>query len=206
MKIYLVRHGQSILNAQNVHQAKHIKLSSLGIEQAGLLANRLKGVRIDEIISSPYKRTKQTAEVIAERLNKPIIFSEVFKEFKKPTEIEGKHVSDPYASDIIKQIFQNWHDPNFRYSDEETFFDFRMRSINALEYLEKLNAKNVLVVTHGFVIIMLVSIMLFGREVKSSNFNSFRHIFRIDNTGVTICEYLNNEWRLISWNNFSHLE
>jgi len=206
MKIYLVRHGQSILNAQNVHQGKHIKLSTLGREQVKLLANRLKNVEIDEIIASPYERTKQTAEIIAKKLGEPIIFSEVFKELKRPTEIEGKHVDDPYAKEIKAQIFQNWHNSDYRYSDEETYYDFRSRTIKALEHLESLNKKNVLIVTHGETIRMFVAIMLLGKEIKADDFKSFRSVLKINNTGVTICDYIDNKWRLISWNNFSHLE
>jgi len=206
MKIYFVRHGQSILNAQNIYQAKHIKLSSLGIEQTKLLANRLKNVEIDKIIASPYERTKQTAEIIAEKLDKPVVFSEVFKELKRPTEIEGKHVDDPYAKEVKAQIFQNLHNSDYHYSDEETYYDFRSRAIKALEYLEHLNRKNVLVVTHGVIIRMLVAIMFLGKEIKADDFKSFRSVLKTNNTGVTICDYIDSKWRLISWNNFSHLE
>ncbi len=72
MNIYLVRHGESELNKVSVHQTEDTPLSPEGIKQANKLAERIKKLKIDFIYSSPYKRAKQTAEIISKKLKKPI--------------------------------------------------------------------------------------------------------------------------------------
>ena len=47
-------------------------LSPDGLEQAEQLAERIKAIPIDLIFASPYLRTVQTSQIIAERVNKPI--------------------------------------------------------------------------------------------------------------------------------------
>lgn len=51
-----------------------INLNDTGIAQATKLAEKLKKVSIDLIICSPLPRTKQTAEIIANGRDIPIIF------------------------------------------------------------------------------------------------------------------------------------
>ena len=68
-KIILVRHGESIANAEGVSQGNKDEwidthLSKKGKEQADKVAQRLKNEKIDIIYSSDLKRAKETAEAI----------------------------------------------------------------------------------------------------------------------------------------------
>ena len=68
--IYFVRHGETELNAKNIKQGSEGSLSELGRAQALTTAKRFpkhKG-HPQIIISSPYERTKETAEIIAKEL------------------------------------------------------------------------------------------------------------------------------------------
>src|SRR3989344_6948177 len=87
--IYLVRHGETVLNAQNIRQGPEGSLTEKGRAQALATAKRFpknKG-RPQVIISSPYQRTKETAEIIAKELGMPIEYSDLLVERRNPSEI-----------------------------------------------------------------------------------------------------------------------
>ena len=61
MRLYFVRHAQSVGNADGYFSTvNHDQLSPLGLEQAEALAVRLEGLAFDEIYVSPTQRTLQT--------------------------------------------------------------------------------------------------------------------------------------------------
>lgn len=85
MNIYLVRHGQSTANVdKHVHEtvADHaIPLSELGVEQARqageFLKERLQSLTAMDLVRmwvSPYQRTRETANVISQRLTGNVTF------------------------------------------------------------------------------------------------------------------------------------
>lgn len=65
MRLLLVRHGETALNAARILQPPDTPLSARGLEQARALAHRLAGEPIAEIWSSDLPRAWQTAEAIA---------------------------------------------------------------------------------------------------------------------------------------------
>jgi broad specificity phosphatase PhoE len=65
--IYIVRH------AEKVSEADTTSLSPVGFERAEDLANTLINADIDSILTTPYRRTRQTAEPLARQLNLPIV-------------------------------------------------------------------------------------------------------------------------------------
>lgn len=66
-RIYLIRHAQSVANAERKYQGRtyDTDLSELGKKQAEVLAQNLAHVKIDKLVASPLKRTMQTANEIA---------------------------------------------------------------------------------------------------------------------------------------------
>lgn len=206
MKIYFVRHGESILNLQEIHQNGAVPLSKEGLKQAKRVGKRLTKIPVDRIISSPFARAKQTAELIGEAMGKQVAFSSLFVEIKRPTEIEGRPVHDPEVLTIKTKIVENWHDPHWRHSDEETFYDIKGRAMKALKYLATLKSENVVVVIHGEILRMLVSVMIFGEDLDAHQFKKMRVFFNLSNTGLTICEYEKGSWKLVTWNDHAHLK
>lgn len=72
MKLFLTRHGQTDWNiAQKIQGRTDIELNATGIRQAENTREKLLDETIDLIISSPLKRTKKTAEIIATRKKYP---------------------------------------------------------------------------------------------------------------------------------------
>ncbi len=62
--VLLIRHGRSTANTAGVLAGRSpgVDLDERGIAQAEALAERLAGVRLDAVVSSPLERTRQTAQ------------------------------------------------------------------------------------------------------------------------------------------------
>ncbi len=86
MKIYLIRHGESTANKAGIDQSSGTLLSEHGSEQAKNIAERLSKLKIDLIYSSPYLRTKQTVEIISDKIKKSIEYWEDLIEVDLPKE------------------------------------------------------------------------------------------------------------------------
>ena len=65
MKIYLIRHGETDLNAKGLLQGwVDEPLNQNGRRLAVLTGRAMKGIHFDDAISSPLKRAKETAEIV----------------------------------------------------------------------------------------------------------------------------------------------
>lgn len=67
-KVYFIRHGQSVANANNIISPPDTPLTDLGIEQAKKVAQKLANLGVKTVISSNMPRAYQTAHVIAKSL------------------------------------------------------------------------------------------------------------------------------------------
>lgn len=67
MKLYLIRHGQTAWNREQVFRGgTDVELDETGRQQAGLLGGRLKDAGLSAIYSGPLSRARQTAQAVAE--------------------------------------------------------------------------------------------------------------------------------------------
>lgn len=206
MKIYLVRHGESEGNLSNIHQGESSPLSFEGMRQADRLAARFEGVQIDKIIASPFMRTKQTAEAIAKETGIEIEFDSRAKELIRPSVVIGRSAREPEIRKIWDTIYSHRHEPGYRYSDEENFFDFKKRLMSFIRDLEKRPEEDLIVVSHGYAIRAMIGIMLFGDEFSSSEFFALLEHTGVSNTGITICNFQTDRgWRLSVFNDAAHL-
>ncbi|WP_229311834.1 phosphoglycerate mutase family protein [Larkinella rosea] len=64
--VYIVRHGEKVSEADTT------SLSAVGFERAQALADRLEDERISRILTTPTRRTQQTAGPLSQHLNLPI--------------------------------------------------------------------------------------------------------------------------------------
>lgn len=66
-EIILARHGETEWNVTEVFRGRiDINLSETGVKQAELLAEYLRKSAIEVVYSSPLKRARETAEIIAQ--------------------------------------------------------------------------------------------------------------------------------------------
>lgn len=203
MKIYFVRHGSTDSFEKRITQSATDPLNERGLSQARELAKRFSKTPLDLIISSPFTRALQTAQAISDK----ITISDLYKEVTKPTEVVGRSKEDQDVKDILHKIGEMYFiDPLWHYSDEENFEDLKKRGIEALEFLKSKNAENILVVSHGNFIALMVGIMFFGNDFTVGISLRFKNFLRLGNTGVSICSYETekNRWQLQCWNDTSH--
>lgn len=207
MRVYFVRHGESESWAKNVHQGHETALSALGRQQAKQVVARFRTIPLELIVSSKFIRAQETARIVHEALDVPLEISELFHEWKGPSETYGKDLGDMRVQMIYDEIDVHLDDPNWHYSDEENFFDLRNRVETAVNDLSSRSVENILVVTHGAVLLMILGWVCFGEQLSSSLYMSMFHTYQLHNTGI--CEFeLNSDgkWHLVTWNDHVHLE
>jgi broad specificity phosphatase PhoE len=211
--IYFVRHGESTLNAQGVRQGREGGLSEKGKDQVRKTAEGLMQDKkpFDVMISSPYERTVETAEIINQKLHIPVEYLELLAERKNPSEIIGKHKDMPEVRAITDKIDISYHSDDLRYSDEENFTDLKTRARNLLKYIEERPEKKLLMITHGIFLKMFVVYMLYGERMKASDYVRLSFESDMDNAGVVICSYTTYwfkkpKWKLLLWNGVPAVE
>jgi broad specificity phosphatase PhoE len=208
--IYFVRHGETVLNAQNIRQGPEGPLTEKG--RAGALETAMrfpkaKG-RPQVIISSPFERTKETAEIIGKELGMQVEYSDLLVERKNPTEIIGHEGGDPDVRQIVDRIDKSYHPDDLRYSDEENFVDLKARAKKLLAYIARRPEERMIMVTHGIFLKMVASYMLYGEKLTASQYNGLSYLNPINNASMAICSYTThwfkkNEWKIIVWNDLS---
>jgi broad specificity phosphatase PhoE len=209
MRLYLIRHAESELNAAKVHQHRDTPLHERGVLQIETAGRRLSSVGIDAILASPYERAKVTAEGIGRHLpNLPIEFVDDLREIRRPSEMQGKTTTDPEVLKIQSAIVAHYSNPDFAYSDEETFNDLKARAMRVLDHARSLGKQKVLAVTHAASSRVLIACAMFGPDLAPREYQGLWGTV-IDNIGITILEHdiahmsthpWGNPWKLLALN------
>ena len=168
MRIYYVRHGQTDLNLMKKMQGGETEkdLNETGIKQAQETKKILENIKYDLVICSPMNRAKQTARIINEGRNIPIITDERIRE-RKLGEYEGCEVTD----EMEKKIWD--YDLNYNIPKGENLHDFEKRILEFLkETKQKYDDKTILIVAHGGVAKVL-KVYLYGMP-ESKNLSEIR--------------------------------
>lgn len=205
MRIYIVRHGQSTSNALQNHGGGDSKLTSLGIQQAKKIATRVMRLPFGVIISSDYERALQTVKIIRKRVSKKVVVTPLLREEKHPSELVNKLPSDPEVIQIKKLLYKNRNHRDWHFSDEENFFDLKKRMEKFVQFVEKRKEENILIIGHVMVTRMLVGVMIFGNTLTPDIFYNMRERWILRNTGITVCDLVNGQWKLLTWNDHAHL-
>lgn len=205
--IYFVRHGETEWNKEGIRQGPTGHLTPRGREQASATAERFpkERGRPQAIISSPYERTKETAEIISARLGMEVEYSDLLRERKNPTEIIGHSGTEREVRNIVDRIDQSFHADTLRYSDEENFVDLKKRASELLKYIKSRPEERIIMVTHGIFLRMIICYMLYGEKLTASEYNKISYFNPINNAGIAIVQYIprfirRDKWRLIVWN------
>lgn len=206
VKVYFVRHGQSTFNIEKTrHQFPQTPLSELGHKQAAAVAKRFESIPIDLVLTSSYTRALQTAQAIEAIKHVPLVKSDLLIERKMPSLFHGQLMNDPDILTIHQTIREHFSEPEWHYADEENFTDLVSRVKAVLDFTRSQNKEHIVVVTHGYFLVLLISFILFGENVTYPLFASFRDHAAYSNTGVTLCEYKKEKWKLLTWNDYAHL-
>ncbi|MCF7865450.1 MAG: histidine phosphatase family protein [Candidatus Pacebacteria bacterium] len=219
---YMVRHGESLLNAAHIRQGWEGSLSPKGIEQAISTGKRLAKHKFGAVLVSPYVRTKETAENICAQIQKkvpPMEFVDLLTERRNPTDIVGESADDPKVKQIVDLIDRSFHKDDYRYSDEENFLDLKERARKLLVYLAHRSEKEILVVTHSIFLKMVASFVLYRDRLTADKYNLLSYHNASNNASISIFEYnsgwlgdgwlgrkfypISERWKLLAWDDFT---
>ena len=206
-RFYFVRHGETILNAAHIRQGAEGGLTEKGKLQAAATGEYLATCGITKLIVSPYERTKETAAIINEKLQVPVLYSLLVAERRNPSEIIGKSAEDPEVSRIVDEIDLSYHDDNYRFSNEENFQDLKRRAHDTLNLLAQEGAPRTGVITHSMYLKMLIAYLLYRDTLHAKDYVKLSYFNAADNAAVTVCEYWpllafskTRGWKVISYN------
>jgi|CXWK01.1.fsa_nt_gi broad specificity phosphatase PhoE len=208
--VYFVRHGQSEANAQRVYQAPDSPLNAEGKKQAGLIAERISKLSFETLIASPFPRAKETAEIIGTQVGKSPEFSDLFIESERPSVINGRPYGDKEADDIWRTWDVSRYTSGVRVLDGDNYDDLITRADKALSFLKERTEKNIVVVTHGYFLRVIVARVLLGNSLTGDALRKFIRTTSTENTGLTVLKYQagfeeGNDWRLWVYNDHAHL-
>lgn len=199
-KIILVRHGQTEWNILGKYQGhSDIDLSTLGVEQANLLAQRLANQKIDAIYASDLKRAFKTAEGIANTHQLPVHIIPELREisFGDWEGLDYNTINLKWPGEV-ERFFKNVDSvviPN-----GEKFCEVEERACNVVQkIIEQHPDQTILIVSHGGTIRTLLAHALHI---------PLKYVWNIrqDNTAVNILKYFDNQVVIELLNDTHHLK
>lgn len=174
MTVFLVRHGNEISGFRGGWSAHG--LDGIGLQQAQELAEYLFANQnvygIQEIYSSDLPRAMQTAHIVADRLSLPVITKSGFREVNNGA-LAG--MANDAADKFYPELYWKRLAWDERYPNGESPKDFCTRITGEWKnFLSEIKAedKNVLLVTHGGVLQVILSILKGERYSNRKSFGS----------------------------------
>ncbi|MDY6431023.1 MAG: histidine phosphatase family protein [Bacilli bacterium] len=164
MKIYILRHGETTLNAKGVMQGRLDEpLNDRGRELALITGRALKGIHFDYAISSPLSRARETAQIILKESQNilPIDIDERIIEIDFG-DLEGKKITE-MGEDGLKFYFEPLKFKGF--PNGETVLEVCKRTQEFLkELIAKDDNKTYLISTHGCAMRAMINYLLDNKE------------------------------------------
>jgi probable phosphoglycerate mutase len=143
-RIYLIRHGETDLNASRILQPPATPLSERGVAQAERLARRLAGAGLVRVLASDLRRAEMTAEPLARAARAPLERDPDLAE-RSFGELRGTPYAelgfDPFAAGYTPPGGESW----------ETFHARVDRVWSRVDATARAAGGPIAVVTHGLV-------------------------------------------------------
>ncbi|MBN1685194.1 MAG: histidine phosphatase family protein [Spirochaetales bacterium] len=198
-KFILVRHGETEWNLCKKQQG-HLDspLTKTGIEQAQLLAKRLREEKIDALYSSDLGRAVRTAEIIGGEVDLPVHPDNRLRE-RNFGSMQGMTLQDYRSRWPGQESFVDATDLDYAPPGGESQRQFCNRCIEVCVDLSARHPGNsILLVAHGGVL-KCIFYHILGIELtqprRFSMFNAAINSFSVSPDG----------WRLITWGDTCHL-
>jgi broad specificity phosphatase PhoE len=187
MRLYFVRHGESEANLLRVFSNRGVKhgLTDKGKQQALALAQKLKGIPIAKLFSSPLLRADQTAEILSQELCVPYETTDALREFDCGI-LEGK--ADAASWEVYYEVFNDWIQHGHwerRTEGGESFLDIKERFVPFIERLMEAYgdlSEHIVLVGHGGLYRCMLPLVL-----ENVDFD-FVMAHSLSNTGYVLAE------------------
>lgn len=204
-RLYLVRHGENLANLTMEFSYRNVdySLTPKGVLQASQTAAYCAGLGIQEFYSSPLKRARETAEIIAGPYGLPVTTLENFREVNIG-DLEGQNPT-PALWKFHNNIIASWLDghPEMRFPGGEDYHTLQARAVAGFtEMLTGKDGRSMLLVAHGGIFSFTLRGLVAGLEQDLLN-------TPMPNCGVTELEGQvvdgRLELRLVSYSSAAHL-
>ena len=204
MKIYFIRHGETIWNTLRIFQgSSNSPLTETGREQAKRLGERLKNTEFTNFYSSPLGRTIETSELIIGDRDIKIEFIEEFKEISVGR-MEGVPRAE-FEAQYPGQFHNFFHNPKdydpIPYGGE-TFPQLIERVERGLKKITDKHGKDdvVVVVTHGMTLKGIFKVL------KNISLEELGEVPVPKNTSLSIVDYTDGKYTVEVFSDTAHLE
>lgn len=157
--IYLARHGETEYNKYDQIQGRgiDISLNETGIRQAQAIAGYLRDIELHGVFSSSLKRSRETAEIVANASNLAV------KSYKELDEMNFGEFEGQPASEIeseLEALHQKWRSGDVDYDSPNgesptTVLDRAGNKMKAI--IGEHQNKNLLFILHGRLIRIILS-------------------------------------------------
>jgi len=148
-RLYLIRHGEVAWNREASYiGSSDLPLNDEGRRQAELLADRLKGTEYAAVYSSDLSRARETAEIIAGRLDVSVV---IVPELRELDYGEWEGMPEVELPKRYPDLYTQWraNPAEVRTPGGETFGELRDRACPAFQRIAEAHAgENVIVVAH----------------------------------------------------------
>ena len=199
MRLYLIRHDQTVWNAAGLAQGHtDMELDETGLAQAEMLGKAFEGVEIETVYTSDLSRAKKTAEAVAKATNAQLVIDPIIRE-RCFGEWEGRtfvHIAEEYAR-IESETGRERH--TIAPPKGESYEDTWHRIASFAKQLENVEAPTA-VVGHGGACSLLLARLLQGNMATA-------RAFRLHNTSITeLHRHPEGFWVMRRYDDTSHLE
>lgn len=157
-RLILARHGETAWNARHIFQGRtDLPLNENGKVQAQAIAQQLRPLTIDQLISSDLLRASQTAEIIAasHTAHPQIMLDERLREISFG---QWEGLDENRINEVLPGEMNSWRsDPDFVPSGGESASQ-AMERVNTLlaELREGMDGKTIVLVSHGGILQALI--------------------------------------------------
>ncbi len=191
MKLYLVRHGQTDAKEKEIRQGPDSPLSALGISQIESTANFLKSYPVDLIISSPWARASQSAEIISQKIKQKIVFSNLIHEKEQHPELYYHPLNDSLNLKYENEFRDNWLNFDWKLEGKgESISEVITRAQKFKDFLLSVYlGQKIIVVSHEHFLRCLVSLFMAGSNPSAPEFQKVYQTLVFSNAGLTILNY-----------------
>lgn len=171
-KIYVIRHCKA------EGQPAESPLTKEGFSQAEALSTFFDNVKIERIISSPYKRAIQTVEPLSKRLNVEVEINDYLKE---------RLLSNEPLSNWLEKLRKTFDNPNLKFAGGESSKEAVNRIVGVVESAFKSDIENTIIVTHGNLMALLLNYynQQFGFEEWAALGNPDIYLLKSDRNEIT---------------------
>lgn len=189
MKIYFIRHGQSVANLTKTHSGwSQAPLSEQGKEDARRAGRVLSGIKFDKVYSSDLVRAMETCEIAlgGAEYEKLELLREINVGY-----LAGRSVEE-CREEYGEEYLENRKNYEFKKYGGESYEEFLARTKAFLEMAKTSGYECIAAFCHGGFINNLVDIITGTRTDRA--------LFPCHNCSVTVLEYKNDSWELLLWN------